>query len=280
MKILISEDQLKKVKRHIITERYSVVDELLLLSIELTEIISRKNNIIYHLYNHYNESGVLVDDFFDYKFSVTLLSEIKNIDKYQKIGKFIIDNKSTKILFYIDSNDDAGGLYDDKKKIIYLNALYINTDENIELIENLDYEDRYGTNELNEDLFISTFTSSLLHELRHHYDSYISKGKYDSDKKSIKYYDNREKGVENLDLYYRLPHEYWARLTQFIADYKSYFYGRKFNDILFYLKNDEHFNFGKLTEKDKKKIINTLYRLWDEMNDDLKKRMDKETFIS
>lgn len=68
------------------------------------------------------------------------------------------------------------------------------------------------------------FRSTLMHELQHAFDDWVSGGNYNSDNKSKKYYDRRqERNADNSgekmskderNIYLTLPHEYWARFTQ------------------------------------------------------------------
>lgn len=70
------------------------------------------------------------------------------------------------------------------------------------------------------------FRSVIIHELQHAYDNYVSKGKYTSDKKSEKYYKNKQydgftigsmMSPEERKVYLTLPHEYWARFSETVS---------------------------------------------------------------
>ena len=77
-----------------------------------------------------------------------------------------------------------------------------------------------------------SFKNTVVHELRHTYDSFQSNYKYSSDKRSENYYDKMVLlKIKNYDddtykiikkelneIYYTLPHEYWARLAEYIIN--------------------------------------------------------------
>jgi len=66
---------------------------------------------------------------------------------------------------------------------------------------------------------INSIKDTLVHELQHAYDWWRSNGKYNSDKKSKKYYQGDTEAPlspEQKKLYYQLPPEYWARFSETI----------------------------------------------------------------
>lgn len=81
-----------------------------------------------------------------------------------------------------------------------------------------------------EGLYKKELISTLIHELQHAIDNFRSGGKYDSDKRSREYYAKARTGEYTpageegpmkpgqYEEYLQLPHEYWARFSQFVND--------------------------------------------------------------
>lgn len=117
-----------------------------------------------------------------------------------------------------------------------------------------------------------SFQSTIIHELRHAYDSFQSNYKYASDKKSEKYYDKlisleikkpddstyKILEKELKEIYYTLPHEYWARLAEYVQNNEYILSAEYFKHILNNAMNDENLKLKEIPKKDQRKIINKL----------------------
>lgn len=149
-------------------------------------------------------------------------------------------------------------------------------------IENQNYDET--------DLYIDLwyeFFSTLLHELQHVYDDYISKGKYTQNKKTFKYIkskkslnvdynDMKEEDFKKLDSlfgeYHKLPHEINARFTQAVQKTKFwkldtedknniFWYKRLFLDVM----KDVIIDFEgwyKIDDIVKKRLKLRIYNYW------------------
>lgn len=142
-------------------------------------------------------------------------------------------------------------------------SLFLKVDiASIMSMRDIDY-DIYYYNVLN------SIRRTFIHEMRHAYDNMQSKGFFISDKSSEKYYDYKfEKetfGIFNREmeeLYYILPHEYWARFASFVGLKQHYLSIEKdFDKIYNMLKRDDNVQFYKLPDDSKRKIINKLYAI-------------------
>lgn len=120
---------------------------------------------------------------------------------------------------------------------------------------------------------------ALVHELQHAFDDYRSNGKYDTDKKSKRYYktdtydffaDDTEDPKDIL-LYYKLPHEYWARFSDFVTrrftDYQKPF-NIVFDNFKLWFKG-----YSILPENDKIRLQKALYKYWSEENKQMRENI-------
>jgi|SRR6478735_1870289 len=137
----------------------------------------------------------------------------------------------------------------DNKAGTYFNNLYIF----------LYYDKSFMEYDIDFSKLYYTFYSTLLHELQHVYDSYISKGKYNSKKHS------------NFDEYLNLNPEINARFTQAISKIKFYKSEiknneiiktkNKFEDVLNDFKLKYSF-WNDIQEKYKLRLIKRLWNYW------------------
>lgn len=126
---------------------------------------------------------------------------------------------------------------------------------------NIDYDTYYD--------ILNSIRNSFIHEMRHAYDKMQSNNYFRSDKISKKYYTyqiQKEKNDifyrEMEELYYILPHEYWARFASFVGLNQDYLSNEKDFDMIYYLlKKDDNVQFYKLPNDSKRKIINKLYAI-------------------
>jgi len=145
------------------------------------------------------------------------------------------------------------------------------------------------------------YSSSLIHELRHAYDDFRTKGKAFDNKQSKQFYDNQRLGKHEIltnaeevadntmrdalvviaKQYVRLPHEVWARFSQAIAEID--FVKMEFDDALtfpetmyplkdvilkFKMKMEY---FSVLDEKMKRRLYRAVSNAWHDAKDYLEK---------
>ena len=86
--------------------------------------------------------------------------------------------------------------------------------------------------------------------------AYYNKYKIDIDNPNYKYID------EQYQIYLILPHEYWARFSQFLKlpiAYKKL----SFQEVLKIFKESNIINFDKINRKnDRKRLLVSLYKYW------------------
>lgn len=116
---------------------------------------------------------------------------------------------------------------------------------------------------------LNSIRQTFIHEMRHAYDKMQSNNYFRSDKISKKYYtyqiQKENFGIfyrEMEELYYILPHEYWARFASFVGLNQDYLSTEKDFDMIYYLlKVDDNMQFYGLPNDSKRKIINKLYAI-------------------
>jgi len=204
-------------------------------------------------------------------------SDITDIKKYDSLWRFLREfgleisfvkylNGALGIWKRIDENRGIIELKLDESKFIEKVKWYIQAN-------NLN-EKWSDTNAIQILRFIfNDFKSTLIHEIQHAYDDFRSGGRYRLDKKSKNYYSNlkydaNKEGSRQTDLerskYYDLPHEYWARFSQYVNKWKPGF-NQSFDKIF---ENFKMFFVGydNLSENNKKRLQKALYKFWDEKN--------------
>lgn len=113
-------------------------------------------------------------------------------------------------------------------------------------------------------LFSVVFRKILVHELRHYYDDVKTNGKYTKDSRSKVYYKNlyNKHTSEKWYEYFNLPHEYWARYTEYIGSVIN----KDFTSIDFPFFFDkfkkEYYKWDVLEKKAKRKLIKALYKFF------------------
>lgn len=115
-------------------------------------------------------------------------------------------------------------------------------------------------------LMLTGVESVLIHELQHIVDNHRSKGKFDDDPRSNAYY-KKYSGSSDFDTerafqYLNLPHEYWARFSQFI---------KKIN---FLDKSDQ---VKKYSPRDLLKFLQMNFEHWDVLVTPAQRRILKAT---
>jgi len=136
----------------------------------------------------------------------------------------------------------------------------------------------FGKNEFKKilkDAMMSGLRATIVHELQHAYDDYRSKGNFDKDPASKKYYADVRSGTINiaadvaadggkhLTTYYNLPHEYWARFSDALSQIDT---SRDFNTVLDDFKQNFD-GYNVLNADGKKRILNSLYKYYHNKED-------------
>jgi hypothetical protein len=162
--------------------------------------------------------------------------------------------------------------------------------------------------ELTEDrlhrIFSYTFISPLIHELRHVYDSFRSHGKYVNSKKSKDYFQKYHplgkeqttpKTPEQYDDYINLPHEVWARFTQWLQSQGKFYQldkdkphvelegGRRkwfasmrdIKTLIQSLKVYDNMFWDKLSEKDRRRLIKAVINHWNDAKEEVDRYNNK-----
>jgi len=183
-------------------------------------------------------------------------------ESFLKISFMFFDLQQNGSALFIPSEGENGAIYVNLKFILKLFIdFYEKNNEKIfsVLPESQQQETLKG-------YVISIYRPSILHELQHAYDYFRSNHKDASDSRSIKYYKEKEKNPLfhqteiGKQLYYSLPHEYWARFSSFVSELDLSDYNT-FNDLSAYFK-DKFEGYKFLREKDKKRLIGALYKVF------------------
>lgn len=148
-----------------------------------------------------------------------------------------------------------------------------------------------------------TFSSPLIHELRHVYDSFRSNGNFTRSKAGNDYFKKYHplggeqtvpKSPEQYDDYIRLPHEIWARLTQWLEDYgrfyeldktiphvevngvKKWFAKMKpIEPILQNIKTNDNMMWDRLSDDNRKRLVKAVFNHWNDAEDELNSYNDR-----
>jgi hypothetical protein len=231
-------------------------------------------HISYNNYKKYKKIRINESEFYLYNDIIknniskfTIINEfIKHLSKNQNDIKFLIDSRiNNKVNGYYNSNKNLITIYN-TTKIKSLIGDYLKTNE---INKPIPTPQQYKIFKLYaEDILKPTIT----HELQHAYDDFKSDGKYITDKKSKNYYKNlmfsvNEPNEKLYKEYLNLPHEYWARFSQFISVYRYYiksrFVKQNFYTLLNSFKTSPIIQYNYIEEdSDKKRLIKALYKYW------------------
>lgn len=164
---------------------------------------------------------------------------------------------------------DSKGSYNNENYVIYLNRKK-------DLFKYVDVIDIL-TDEVKDDILnvlYKTYYSTLIHELQHVYDDYLSDGKVFKTKKTEIYNDKIKKGILDFD-YYDLPHEINARFTQAINNMNFFNVNydvetdtdtvtkKTFQEAKKYFEEYAMKHYDILDDKIKKRLIKRLYQYWE-----------------
>lgn len=256
---------IKKLLRKNLNEAYSAVDEINELTSDIITYFAENN---YPMISRINRLGTGEDTIgFNEEF-MDVTPETVDINKYNVLKPLINSGKLSVNFNRIKSK----GLYHNDGRI----TINMYTQE---FVDNLHYQMKFvEKNDINrieshnaimvlKVAMGMSFRTILLHELRHAYDDFVSKGNYLNDKKSINYYGNYETDSKKPDynmsseqhkIYLTLPHEYWARFTQTINSLnKTLPFDKYFDDFKRKIGGWE-----LISPKHQKRITKAAYRYW------------------
>lgn len=274
-----------------IFENYNKIKEISELANDILKNVAIKfnNNII----ERHKETDKLGFEFIP-------MVELKDINyKDYNIIREYIKNENLTVRFYSKNNDDKLGDFDNSNKENNIINIFYELSFLIEL--NKIYEKNYKENNLNDyreyyiNMYIK-FHSTLIHEIQHSYDNYISRGKFSNDKFTRDYTkasklkkrkkENNVLSKKELDFieknrkeYWKMPYEVNARYSQTITDISFYdmdlevrkFKIKPFKEILNDFTN-RFISWGLLDYKMKKRLKNRLYKDWIISKDLIKKK--------
>lgn len=263
-------------------EGYEEERELNLLVEGIIDYFAERNS--YHIIDDIISKGESYPNIeFDYD-REGILYMLNDFLRYERLVSFI---RYGGIYVQFARGMKSKGYYINKRKTIYLNY-DINENEFLRLIEHgisvfkkngIDVLNRAQKFYLLKQAIEMVFSETILHELRHAYDDFRSGGKFISDKKSIKYYTKKKNKTQSNEdemtekdwrEYYNLPHEYWARFSTYLRKVRNINYNSiTFNDLYNNFK-DFFVGYDVLNNKDKKRLINALYKHWGDMRDSKK----------
>lgn len=249
-----------------IYESYKSINEVKNLSNFLLKKIALT---IYNEY-FYLESDVMVID--------NLFNDI-NIKDYPELKEFILSNFIKNIKIYFDKKVINKGGYDETDKTIILHLL---STEIMDKVKPFNKKDESG-------IYFSIKNDTMIHELQHAYDDYLSDGKFIGKshqkdiemRKSIKYLSD-----EYLKTHLNLTHEINARIT--VAIYNISFYHEDYREIpdsedsayivykikpFEYVKKkfmEKYDGWHHLSDKNKQKILNKLGKYYIELKSYIK----------
>ena len=257
----------KNLLKEALTEAYNAVDEIKDLTTDVILYFAKQN---FPLIARLNRRGIHQNFIHFNNEYMGINPQMIDINKYKVLRSFI-NSGSCYIQFVTGIN--VNGSYGNGRIEINMNRK--------EFIENLTYTmgiaDRHpDDNTISaEDAYRIirvgigvAFRSTLMHEIRHAYDDFISKSNYANDKKSLKYYKNKTDdptapnytmSPEEHKIYLTLPHEYWARFTQTIHDINK---SKPFNDFFNEFKRNIK-GWDLLTQNNRERLGKAAYRYWD-----------------
>jgi hypothetical protein len=267
---------LKETIKHVLKENAEASDELNSIASEIIAAFAERNH---PMMNRLAKRGF--GTMMGYYFNIDSLSFGDIIKKdYKYLNGY--EKQDVNILF--KPSLGSLGIYEDKYKRItikYTEGFKSLLEYNLGLLD----KDPEDGSIKKEDAIIAlrssigaAFRSTLLHELRHSYESFLSGGKYAVSKASRSYHkkypdydpfdENYLMTPEQRDEYLKIPHEYRARFAEAlneITDYKKPFAVvlSKFKGVLE--------GYEILGEKTQRRLIKNLYLYWAYKNNEIKR---------
>lgn len=248
--------------KKIIVETYEDVVELDSLAKEILKFFANK---------YTNMIDILRDNpdiFNDLERKIFLSSRQYYIDRiidssqFKNLNEFIEDF-DLKVFFVKENMGQNDAEY--KKSESYI-RLYGRRDEFYETLRSYKSDilnDKKNKKDLALEIFYDSFKDVLVHELQHAYDDYRTNGKFVKNKRTQDFFNKVGKieTKEDLKKYLNMPHEYWARFSQTVSKFNKHDWNEDFNLLLSGFKKDFH-GYEYLPEKDQKRIIKALYKLY------------------
>ena len=255
-----------------LAEGYKEVDKLAMLSDDIITFFSLRNSkMLYKIFyrgEYTTQNLCFSSDSQRYNLHDIVISNGWNTSKkyetqftkYDENMRNFIENSEIKFAFTTQMRSMGG--YTDAHKTIYINLsarTFLKPLEEMGLFKQEVASEKYK--EMLKNAMAVGLKKTILHELQHAYDHFISGGKYRTDKKSKKYYtnlfkNNIPKNAISDEIYLSLPHEYWARFTETVADLNM---NDDFNTVLNNFKQTFD-GFNTLNIHGKKRILNSLYK--------------------
>lgn len=253
--IILTEEQYR-----FIFEGVKEQGELRRLVEEVIEKFSSENYPVVNRVKRQMKSGGSIESQFNNDY--ISLREIADFGSYDILKDFIM-NSSVSIIFREESSTRKG-YYSWKTKNVSIKYSKEFEDSLVYQIGMYDEISSMEAKQILKKAMGISFRSTLIHELQHAYDAYRSGGKYSSDKRSVGYYRGKVEDQMSDDeyaVYLSLPHEYWARFSQTMAEiFKE---GMGFDELVDKFKSSSIMKFGSLRDGDKRRILKALYAYWD-----------------
>jgi len=241
-----------------INEGHNEIDEIYLLADQVITYFGERSSVFYkELKEDDYISKNLIDMIYnpsDYKILIPFITEFELVIEFSKI-----DSERNVAVFMEEGEDE----YEDKGSIV-VNIKLEQFNKNLQICRV-----KYKTpNDILKNALSMTYRKVLAHELQHAYDYFRSKGKYSRNKKTDEYRKEvDERGLETnkiaQELYFKLPHEQWARFTETIEDLD---FNADFKDVLNQFKSKFR-KYNLLSEMEKNRLTKALYKYYDEKND-------------
>lgn len=256
-------DRVKKLMN--ISEGYREVDEIAQLADQVIEAFANGSNtdiVVDICVNHNNKVN--------FNTNYLTIKKIGEKGNYNIIADFI--NKSNNIIKF--SKMVHNGSFASYSNTININsALSTFIPYLMEIFTKYElngkksgYDVLSKTKEILIDAMTKAFRSVMIHELQHAYDSFVSNDRYRTDDKSIRYYQrtsdengvmqNSKRTPAEREVYFSLPHEYWARFSDSITQID--FEGKTMEEII--------------------PLFQTKFKKWSEMSPTTKVRLNKALY--
>lgn len=269
---------LKKQLNTLLVENYEVNLDISKYARELT------GELTHNMFNNFNSKQSM--DFVFYKTQVKIPETFTHKLTYKKINHFVktqkivirfisrnskMKNQRAFLSYASDTNAIINLVYDDNGVQYFDNILTGSVDE--------------GFFNFFEKNISKVFYNSILHELQHLYDAWLSGGNAFNKQKGDKYKTNQKNAydlsqkdmtVKSMNIiknakqdYFRLPHEVNARYAtainqiQFTISDGDYIKMKDFDDVLWDFKTEYFQHYKELTKVQQKRVTQRLYLAYD-----------------
>lgn len=260
--------------KKIINEAYQDILQIKKISEDVIKYYTELNiGVLYDLYkNQYKFNDLENEIILEYE--QVLLKDITKSSNYPSLQN-LIENMGLIVIFddkFVGKNN-AQYETNEKYKILRINVRtedFYNVLKNHEIdIKNLNDASITTINKILYNILYESFGGEVSHELQHAFDDFRTNSKFTRNKKSQDFFkkmhskDNRhEISDEEYIKYLNLPHELWGRFSETISLFNDDEWNDDFLNILKkFRKKFRGYTF--LNEKDKKRLIKELYKLYD-----------------